>query len=222
MNQVEGRLEVLKRDAVEVQQWIESLPQGDFERLCAKYINEFTPSLKDNATYAARYMMLREQGTEPVWAEMSACRQSAGAKGTDRAFNEHANKRMSTEAFDFGGLIIDRAKKAGISTAGKYYCSGLADKRGAGDPGAWVSTTDDILAIARQRNLTVKGHVNHQGTVMPAHKEVLAADIVEDLAAKELHENPERAKQCRKSKQAMDYLRAEIKERYGRRKSDMQ
>lgn len=57
--------------------------------------------------------------------------------------------------------ILAEAKAAGISTSGKYYQSGLADKRGPADPAAWIDSAADIKKVAQERNLHVTGIVEH-------------------------------------------------------------
>ena len=57
-----------------------------------------------------------------------------------------------------GSLIGDHfeamAKQAGVTTRGKQYMSGLA--RYPGDPQAWVSDRNDIVRVAKKRNLAVE------------------------------------------------------------------
>ena len=103
-----------------------------------------------------------------------------GTKGTDRAFNQG---RQSQEQFDDMPLamaqrMLSEAKAAGINPVGKQYMGGLADKRAHCDPEAWVHDTSDILRVARKRNLTVEGIVNHKGNPCPPKRTVLSEKII--------------------------------------------
>ena len=108
------------------------------------------------------YVAMLEDGQAEPFALMCSLGQPPATKGTDRTFMEgklnaqwlddmpvHQAKRM-----------LGEAKQAGINTTGKFYMSGLADKRGASDPMAWVSTVGEIKEVAKARNLEVKGIVN--------------------------------------------------------------
>lgn len=126
-------------------------------------MNHLPPEL----THAPReqqlhYVSMLEDGQEESFALMCSLGQPPATKGTDRTFMEgklnsqwlddmppHQAKRMLSEA-----------KQAGINTTGKFYMSGLADKRGASDPMAWISTVGEIKEVAKARNLEVNGIVN--------------------------------------------------------------
>ena len=86
--------------------------------------------------------------------------------------------------------IVREAKAAGISIAGKQYVSGLADKRGHMDPMAWVSDTADVRKVAEDRNLTVQGIVNHQGSERIAQTKELSSQVAGRLVREELAKNP--------------------------------
>lgn len=114
------------------------------------------------------------------WALMCALQVPPGTKGTDRAFNQG---RYNQQQFDdmpkkMAERMLREARQAGISTAGKQYVGGLADKRAWTDPEAWIDSTADILRVARKRNLTVEGIVSHKGTQMPPKREVLSEKII--------------------------------------------
>lgn len=76
--------------------------------------------------------------------------------------------------------ILREARAAGIATAGKVYVGGLADSRAHQDPMAWVDSTADIKRVAKLRNLTVEGAVNHQGQAVPAKRAVLNERIIQE------------------------------------------
>jgi len=75
---------------------------------------------------------------------------------------------------------VKDAKAAGININGKHYVAGLADKRGWKDPEAWVSNNDDITTVARKRNLSVSGSVNHEGRAVPPKRKVLSEKIIKE------------------------------------------
>lgn len=115
------------------------------------------------------YRDMIANGVAPRLAEMLALQQPPGLRGTDRTFMEG---RLNNEQFDrmpkdHAQNIITLARRAGINPNGKYYCSGLADKRGPSDPEAWVDSVGDVKRVAARRNLTVAGAVEHKGTPVP-------------------------------------------------------
>ncbi len=116
------------------------------------------------------------------WAEMVALQIPPGTRGTDRAFNEG---RLNQQQFDdmpkkMAQRILREAAAVGINTTGKQYCAGLADKRAYCDPEAWIDSTADIVRIARKRNLSVEGVVNHKGTPVPPKRAVLSEGIIKE------------------------------------------
>jgi hypothetical protein len=140
-----------------------------------------------------RYTRLKREGYSHNWAEMCALQQPPGLRGTDRAVMERRNNGEWLD--DMPAMqarnLLARAKKAGISTSGRYYMAGLADKRGPGDPAAWVDSASDIRRVARDRNLTVRGIVDVQGQQMPPPKSKPLSDkLVKEMAQKEIANNP--------------------------------
>lgn len=116
------------------------------------------------------------------WAVMCALQCPPGTKGTDRAYMEG---RLNQQQFDdmpkkMASRMLREAQAAGINTTGKYYCAGIADRRAYCDPRAWVDSTADVLKVARERNLTVEGAVNHHGTVMPPQRTALSETIIKE------------------------------------------
>jgi hypothetical protein len=139
------------------------------------------------------FLQMVEEGQTIQWATMCALQQPPGHAGTDKTFMEgRCNGEwlndMPKRQSDY---ITREAKAAGINIAGKYYHSGIADKRGWTDPEAWVSGRDDVLRVAKKRNLEVTGCINHKATPVSKPKEVgLSDSIVKRLAKKEMLENP--------------------------------
>lgn len=166
-------------------------------------IKTYMPPEIANAASHIQHFWLKmiADGQSERFATMAALQQPPGTRGTERAFNEGRNagewlNAMPKRQADY---IIREAKAAGISVAGKYYHSGIADKRGWCDPAAWVSGPDDVLAVAKRRRLEVKGAVNYtppEGE--PVQRVGLAKDIVARMAKDEMAKNPKlTAKQAR-------------------------
>lgn len=139
------------------------------------------------------WLKMIAEGQSERWATMCALQQPPGTKGTERAFFEGRNggewlDRMPKRQANY---IIREAKSAGIDVAGKYYHSGIADRRGWCDPEAWVSSSDDVVRVAKKRRLEVRGAVNYTPPESEPPKRVgLAKDIVAGLAREEMKKNP--------------------------------
>ena len=110
---------------------------------------------------------------------------------------------------DQADAMVREAKAAGINISGKFYMSGLADKRGHRDPAAWIDSSADIRKVARERNLTVRGIVEHQGTPMPPPKpKGLSEKLTREMMAKERLMNPGK-------KLSDGELREKVRAKYG-------
>lgn len=118
------------------------------------------------------YVKLRSNGFTERWAEMCALQQPPGVRGTDRALMQHRLNGQWLDEMPKGqaDTILRQAKAAGINVEGKFYMSGLADKRAHRDPAAWVDSVADIKKVAAQRNLTVRGIVDCDGIPQPPPK----------------------------------------------------
>jgi hypothetical protein len=87
--------------------------------------------------------------------------------------------------------MVKEAKAAGINISGKYYCGGLADKRGWKDPEAWVSSSDDVVRVAQKRRLVVQGALNYDpGPAVAPKRKLINENIVAREVRKELQRNP--------------------------------
>jgi hypothetical protein len=124
-------------------------------------------------------------GCSPALAEMLAARKFPGVRGTDRAFLQglHAEEEDGT-------LLAYRrdAEAAGVSTTGKKYISGLADR--PGDPRAWVSGLDDVRSVLAERGWGCTGALSVPGDPV----EPVAATpgvVASDLVAREVRERIE-------------------------------
>jgi hypothetical protein len=126
------------------------------------------------------------------WAAMVALQQPPGTKGTDRAFLEgrQNNEQLDEMPKRQAQYVAREARQAGINISGKYYCAGIADKRGWKDPAAWVTGNDDVLSVARKRRLHVTGSVNYDPGEAPPKRVVLAESIIKDELRKEKRKNP--------------------------------
>ncbi|MFO0452128.1 MAG: hypothetical protein ACK52I_26330 [Pseudomonadota bacterium] len=139
----------------------------------------------------AMYEKLSSQYGEK-WAAMCVTQTPPGTRGTDRALMEgrYAGQWLDEMHKDHANKIVREAKAAGINISGKFYCSGLADKRGHCDPAAWIESTGDIKRVAEERNLTVHGIVNHKGRPEPPKRVKLNEKIVKRLVAEERKRHP--------------------------------
>lgn len=161
-----------------------------------------------------RYLRMRSDGQTVKFAEMCALQQPPGLRGTDRAFMEgRLNQQwLDNMPKDHAQKMLREARAAGINVSGRYYMAGLADKRGHLDPAAWVDSAQDIKRVARERNLTVTGIVEHKGTPMPPPKQKrLSARLTREMMAYERKANP--------SLRMKDGdLKEYVKEKYGRKR----
>lgn len=110
------------------------------------------------------------------WALMVATQTPPGTRGTDRAFMQgrYNDQWLDDMPKRQAERMLRDARSAGINPNGKTYVGGLADHRAHRDPEAWVDSTADVLRVARKRNLTVEGIVNHKGTLMPSKAPALS------------------------------------------------
>jgi hypothetical protein len=116
--------------------------------------------------------------------------QAPGVSGTDRAFFEGRWEGHQTPE-KFKALDYAAAKAAGISTAGKVYMSGVADRRGPRDPEAWVDSVGSLKRLVQKRNMTCEGIVNNVAVELPPKPDVPLNDsIVNNIIAQETQKNP--------------------------------
>ncbi len=88
------------------------------------------------------------------------------------------------------------ARQAGINTAGRYYCGGVADRRQYRDPEAWIGSRDDMLSVAKRRKLELRGQVNYTPPVKAKRKNKDISDrALRDLTKQEMSANPKLTKQ---------------------------
>lgn len=159
-------------------------------------MTDLPDSIRQAGPAAARmYRRLRREGHGHRWAEMCSLQRPPGAKGTDRAVMQgrYAEGWLDEMPADQATRITREARAAGINISGKYYCSGLADRRGHRDPAAWIDSAADIKRVARLRNLTVRGIVEHEGRPQPRPKSKPLSDrLVRELSRDERRRHPDK------------------------------
>lgn len=145
-------------------------------------------------------------------AAMLLLRQTPRLKGSDTQFQAKANQRMESMDPNARRRLLEVARRNGIDTTGKYYCGGLGK---ANDPEAWVSGTSDILRVAKKRNLTVTGSVEHQGVETPPKPQVpLAPDLVREMVVANLQKDPALKEKCKKNPKKIREVQEAVVEKY--------
>jgi len=161
-------------------------------------MSEVPDNIRDAGMEAIRlYTRLIAEGYGHRWAEMCALQQPPGVKGSDRAVMQgrYAEQWLDDMPVDQARRITREARAAGINISGKYYCSGLADKRGHCDPAAWIDSAADIKRVAVERNLTVRGIVDHEAVSLPPPKSKrLSERLIREMSAIERKRNPGKSK----------------------------
>jgi hypothetical protein len=145
-----------------------------------------------SAESQAHYKKMIADGQSPRFAAMCALRIAPGTKGSDRAFLEGRQNNQQLDAMPKlqAQYLVREAKQAGINPSGKYYCAGIADRRGWRDPAAWVTSGDDVLRVAKKRRMAVSGSVNYDPGPAPPERKVLSESIIRDEMRRELKANP--------------------------------
>jgi hypothetical protein len=137
------------------------------------------------------YIRCRNNGCARRLAACLALRSFPSIK-TDAIFNEgrFSGSDQFADTPAQGAWLRSQAEAAGVSTAGKYYLSGLADF--PGDPTAWVSDRGDVLRVAREKNLRIlDGYVKHEPVEREPMADVeIAPDLIESEVADILDSNP--------------------------------
>lgn len=136
------------------------------------------------------YWEMRLKGGTHNLSKMCVLR-SPPAIVTDQQFNMgRVNNNQFARCPELGKLYREEADRQGISTTGKYYVHGLG--RYPGDPRAWCRGRGDVLAIAKERNLSISGLVEHKGhAVEPTPDVPLAEDLWENATQEVLEANPD-------------------------------
>lgn len=135
-----------------------------------------------------------KNGCTPQFAEMVTLGQPPVYRGSDQAFMSGRLTAGGDTLLPDQRLVAEReAKEAGISTSGRFYMGGLADKRQYRDPGAWVGSRDDVLAVAKRRKLKLEGQINYTPSTPaePPKRKEISKRALRELSAQERAENPE-------------------------------
>jgi len=148
------------------------------------------------AAVQAHYRKMIADGQTERWSAMCALQQAPATKGMDRTLMEgrYDGSWLDKLPKRQADRMIREARAAGISTSGRFYMSGLADKRGHLDPLAWIDSTDDIKRVARKRNLEVNGIVNVSAEPTPPKRVPLNPKIVEELSRGMMAKDPKLSK----------------------------
>jgi hypothetical protein len=138
------------------------------------------------------YLRMIEDGQSERFALMCSLQQAPGTKAADRTFMEgrYSGNWLDSLPKKQAARIVREARASGINPTGKFYLSGLADKRGHMDPMAWVDSVDDIKRVAKARNLNVQGIVNIEGSHEGPKNVPLNPRIAKELAKKEISKDP--------------------------------
>lgn len=138
------------------------------------------------------YLKMIEDGQSERFALMCSLQQAPGTKAADRTFMEgrYSGNWLDGLPKKQAARIVREAKAVGINPSGKFYMSGLADKRGHMDPMAWVDSVDDIRKVAKVRNLNVQGIVNIEAEAQGPKQVDLNPRLAKELARKEVAKNP--------------------------------
>jgi len=140
------------------------------------------------------YISMIEDGQSESFALMCSLGQPPGYRGTDRTLMEGKYNAGWLDEMPphQARRILREAKAAGIDTTGKFYMSGLADKRMHQDPEAWIDSAADIKRVAEKRKLNVQGCVNHEvETAPPPESKKLSKKSEGRLIKKQMSNNPE-------------------------------
>lgn len=148
---------------------------------------------------------------EHPWHEVNWKDFRFNLKGTENSF---LGGRSQYEYEDMVGQIeLETAKRAGINTHGKHYVSQLAQGRGPADPKAWVSDTTDMIRVAKERGLRLRGAVNYDppvGDVKELPDIPLADDLVAEAVRDAIQENPDLAQKLKTKKGRQELKEAAI------------
>ena len=141
------------------------------------------------------YAKMIADGQSPRFAEMCSLQAAPAVHGTNDSWMKGRRDGNWMDALPTkqAKWMQAETKKAGISTSGKYYCGGIADSRAHLDPEAWVSDKDDVLRVAKNRRLEVRGQINYEppeGVAPPKRVEGMNPRLVKEMAKREMAAEP--------------------------------
>lgn len=173
------------------------------------------PVISSNPEVQSRYEDMRRKGESHNFAEMAATRTAPGLNGTETAFFRGKHQNQGLEDNFMGERMRKLARKAGISIEGKVFIGQMADKRGAEDPRAWVSSPSEIKRWCEETGAGCDGLVKVKASPPPPPVQCrLGEDIVQEKMQEYLKKDPSRAAN-------LPELREEIIERHGAKKDDV-
>ena len=187
----------------------EFFTRHDAAKLVDLFRHECDAELLSDMTKLACYIWCREQGVDQTFAHMRACRRTPGTKNMDRTFGISSLRHMNGMGRNLE-KIVAIAKKAGISTQGKFYVGGLGRYD---DPHAWCASAEDVFTAAKLKHLTLSGPLNYQGaseSPEPPPKVKLAPDVMRRLERQRLKSEPGLAERVKRSPRARKAVREEI------------
>lgn len=158
------------------------------------------------------------EGKTPEAAAMYACQQAPGTKNTDRAFCQGQQRKMESMSPLVRGMLQGRAKAAGLDTRGKYYVGGPF---GAHDARSWVTSSEDLITVAKRNNLNLEGVLNHKADrtdVAPKESVPLAPGVIRQIEKKMLRADPALRERVKNNKHARLELHEAIVEKHARKK----
>ena len=162
------------------------------------------------------YFEMVKAGEYPRGAAMCALMQPPGTKNTDRAFCEGQHRKMERMSPANRRKMQELARKAGISTDGKFYVGGLGKYT---DPKAWVSNQDDVITACKLTKSAATGVLNCD--YMEHDKEPkrlpLAPDIVNRFVRKRLRADPSLAEKVKRNPKKLREVQESIVSRHGAR-----
>lgn len=165
----------------------------------------------------ALYEQILANGETQEWAAMCALKQPSGSRNTDRAFCQGAARQMSMMAPVNRDEVLARAAKAGIKTQGKFYKGSLGRPD---DPAAWVSSADDVLAVAKAKNLSIEGVIKHNAPIIEKKpKRVrLAPDLVRQGVTRVLRSEPDTAAKVKENPKTLREIVERVIDKHGSKK----
>ena len=166
--------------------------------------------VSDDAYTQAFYEVMVEDGVAPRLAEALAHRKFPGVK-TDTTFFAGKLHKDQFDGSQQGRAMRKMAEKAGVSTSGKVYYHSLA--RFAGDPKAWIDSTNDIKRVCRENGLKCEGDVKVEGTdheARPREKYELNPAVVDRYVREEVRKDPSAVNTPKKLQNMKDDIRSKM------------
>lgn len=162
-----------------------------------------------------RYRDMIAEGQSPVFAQMAAMQWAPTMGNSDRSFCKGQREKMLGMNPKARDEIQRRAGLAGINTDGKYYVSGLGKYT---DSEAWVTSSEDVLNVAKRRNLNIRGAINHKSVDKmegPPPKKALADDIADGYIRDHLKNSPRDVEKVHKNPKYLKEIKEMVVDMHG-------